>query len=166
MGIVAHIGIIQNQKQPYRYLNMDRGHIYVGNEPQWTDTVNRVTDFLNATLKKDDLFFALPYDCLYYYLTGKESPTRQLIFFDHIKIPPQQEISIIRELETRKITLVLMSSRIISPETGLGIFGKTYCPLLGAYVHDNFSPLIRQGGDWSQPPGWANNHGVIIFKRK
>jgi hypothetical protein len=166
LGIVAHIGSIQSQKQPYRYLNMDRGHIYVGNEPQWTDTVNRVTDYLNATLKENDLFFALPYDCLYYYLTGKESPTRQLIFFDHIKIPQQQEVSVIRELEANKIGFVLMSSRIISPEQGLGIFGKTYCPLIGQYIHDNFSPLIRQGGDWTQPPGWANNHGVIILKRK
>jgi len=166
LGIVAHIGMIESQKQPYRYLNMDRGHIYVGNEPQWTDTVNRVTDYLNTTLKKDDLFFALPYDCLYYYLTGKESPTRQLIFFDHIKIPPQQEVSVISELESKKIGYVLMSSRIISPETGLGIFGRTYCPLIGQYVHDEFVPLIRQGGDWTQPPGWANNHGVIILKRK
>ena len=59
-----------------------------------------------------------------------------------------------------------MSSRIMSPETGLGIFGKTYCPLLGQYIHDNFAPLVRQGGDWTQPPGWANNHGVIILKSK
>ena len=166
LGIVSHIGIIQSQKQPFRYLNMDRGQIYVGNEPQWTDTVNRVTDSLNSTIKNGDLFFALPYDCLYYYLTGKESPTRQLIFFDHIKIPPQQEISVIRELENNKIKLVLMSSRIISPETGLGVFGNTYCPLLGQYIHDNFAPLVRQGGDWTSPPGWANNHGVIILKRK
>jgi hypothetical protein len=166
LGIVAHIGIIQSQKQPFRYLSMDRGHIYVGNEPQWTDTVNRVTEFLNATLKKDDLFFAMPYDCLYYYLTGKESPTRQLIFFDHIKIPQQQEIAVIGELEKNRISYVLMSSRIISPETGLGIFGKTYCPLLAQYIDQVFVPLIRQGGDWTQPPGWANNHGVIILKRK
>jgi hypothetical protein len=166
LGIVSHIGIIQSQKQPYRYLSMDRGQVYVGNEPQWTDTVNRVAAFLNTTLKKDDLFFALPYDCLYYYLTARESPTRQLIFFDHIKIPQQQEVSVIRELESNKTSYVLMSSRIISPETGLGVFGKTYCPLLSRYVHDNFAPLVRQGGDWTQPPGWANNHGVIILKRK
>jgi hypothetical protein len=165
LGIVAHIGVIQSQKQPFRYLSMERGHIYVGNEPQWTDTVNSVTNFLNTTLKKDDQFFAMPYDCLYYYLTGKPSPTRQLIFFDHIKIPPQQEVSVIRELERNKISFVLMSSRIISNETGLGVFGKTYCPLLGQYIHDNFVPIVRQGGDWTQPPGWANNHGVIILKR-
>ena len=166
LGIAAHIGSIQNQKQPYRYLSMDRGHIYVGNEPQWTDTVNAVTHFLNTTLSKDDLFFAMPYDCLYYYLTGKETPTRQLIFFDHIKIPPQQEVSVIKELENNRISYVLMSSRIISDEKGLGIFGKTYCPLLGHYVHDRFVPLGRMGGDWSKPPGWANNHGVVILKRR
>jgi len=33
LGIVVHIGSIQNQKTPYRYLSMERGHIYVGNEP-------------------------------------------------------------------------------------------------------------------------------------
>ena len=166
LGVVAHIAMIQQQKVPYRYLSMDRGQIYVGNEPEWTDTVNKITGFLNTTLKKNDLFFALPYDCLYYYLSAKASPTRQLIFFDHIKIPPQQEVLVLRELDSHEVGYVLMSSRFMSPETGLGIFGKTYCPLLGRYVHDNFTPLVRQGGDWSQPPGWANNHGVLILKRK
>ncbi|MBF0571998.1 MAG: hypothetical protein HQL12_09040 [Candidatus Omnitrophica bacterium] len=165
LGIVAHIGSIQSQKHPYNYLSMPRGQIYVGNEPEWTDTVNKVTSFLNTTLKKGDLFFAMPYDCLYYYLTGKESPTRQLIFFDHIKIPQQQEISVIKELESHKIRLVLMSNRIVSDELGLGIFGKTYCPLLSQYIHENFSPLVRQGGDWTKPPKPNSNHGVIILKR-
>jgi len=166
LGVVAHIGVIQSQKQPYRYLAMDRGHIYVGNEPQWTDTVNKVTYFLSTTLKKDDQFFAMPYDCLYYYLTGKNSPTRQLIFFDHIKIPQQQEISVIQELEKNRTVYVLMSNRIKSDETGLGVFGQTYCPLLAQYINQVYAPLARQGGDWTQAPGWANNHGVIILKRK
>ncbi|MDE1921085.1 MAG: hypothetical protein KGJ09_07530 [Candidatus Omnitrophica bacterium] len=166
LGVVVHTGSIQSQKQPFRYLSMKRGQIYVGNEPQWTNTVNTVTSFLNATLKKNDYFFALPYDCLYYYLTGKESPTRQLIFFDHINIPREQEISVIKDLESHKVGYVLMSNRIISDEKGLGIFGKTYCPLLAIYIYKNYAPLVRQGGDWTKPPGWANNHGVIIFKRK
>jgi hypothetical protein len=59
-----------------------------------------------------------------------------------------------------------MSNRIKSDETGLGTFGKTYCPLLAAYIQQVYVPLARQGGDWTQAPGWANNHGVIIFKRK
>ncbi len=165
MGVVAHIGVIQSQKTPDRYLSMDRGKIYVGNETPWTDTVTKVNGFLTNGLRKDELFFALPYDCLYYYLSGKDSPTRQLIFFDHIKIPPQQEISVIRELEKNKVGYILMSNRFISPEVGLGIFGKTNCPLLGRYIHDNFTAIGRQGGDWTQPPGTAENHGVIILKK-
>jgi hypothetical protein len=166
LGIVSHIAIIESQKTPDHYLSMDRGQIYVGNEPQWTDTVNTVTGFLDTHLKKNELFFALPYDCLYYYLTGKESPTRQLIFFYHIKIPPQQEIAVIKELENKKTNFVLLSNRMISNETGLGIFGNSYCPLLGRYIHNNFTiGLARIGGDWTQPPGWANNHGVMILRR-
>ena len=166
LGLVSHIGSIQDQKTPERFLGMDRGQIYVGNEPQWTDTVNRVTYFLDTNLQKNELFFALPYDCLYYYLTGRPSPTRQLIFFDHIKIPLSQDVSVIKELENNKVGYVLLSSRFISPERGLGVFGRTYCPLLGSYVHDNFRLILRQGGDWTQAPGWANNHGVMILKRK
>ncbi|MDE2028202.1 MAG: hypothetical protein KGK03_09860 [Candidatus Omnitrophica bacterium] len=166
LGIVAHIGSIQSQKVPARYLSMDRGRIYVGNEPQWTNTVNTVTKFLDTSLKPNELFFALPYDCLYYYLTGKESPTRQLIFFDHINIPPEQEVSVIKELEEHRVGWVLMSNRIISDQEGLGIFGKTYCPLLAKYIYENFQPVVRQGGNWNKPPGWADNHGVIILKRK
>ena len=63
------------------------GGIYIANSPSWITTVEQTTEFLNHTLKPNELFFALPYDCLYYYLTDKKTPTRQLIFFEHIKIP-------------------------------------------------------------------------------
>ncbi len=151
---------------PERFLNFPRGQIYVGNERGWVETVNNATAFLNQNLKKDELFFALPYDCLYYYTTGRPSPTRQLIFFDHIKIPARQEVSIIKELESKKTAYVLISNRYMSSETGLGILGKTYCPLIYQYIMNNFEPVYRYGGNWQSEPGWGNNHGVIIFKRK
>ncbi len=153
-------------RTPDKFLNMPRGQIYVSNESEWVDTLNKVTAFLNQTLKKDEFFFALPYDCIYYYLTAKQSPTRQLIFFDHIKILPPQEVSIIKELEAKNISYVVMSNRIMSSETGLGIFGKTYCPLIYKYIMTNFTPVFRYGGNWESEPGWGNNHGVVIFKRK
>ena len=157
---------IKSSCAPDKFLNMPRGQIYVGNESAWVDTVNTVTAYLNQTLKKDELFFAMPYDCIYYYLTGRESPTRQLIFFDHIKIPSVQEVSVIKELKQHQVNYVLISNRIASSETGLGIFGKTYCPLIYQYIMSNFTPIWRYGGNWQAEPGWANNHGVIIFKRK
>ena len=75
------------------------GGIYITNTTSWITTVEQTTEFLNRILKPNELFFALPYDCLYYYLTDKKTPTRQLIFFDHIKIPTEQEVSVIAELE-------------------------------------------------------------------
>ena len=157
---------IHAQRIPPRFLSMPQGQIYVGNEGDWIETVATITEYLNTNLKKDELFFALPYDCIYYYLTGKPSPTRQLIFFEHIKIPTEQEMSIIRELENKRVNYVLMSNRMASSETGMGILGKTYCPLIYSYITSNFTPVARQGGNWQKEPGWGDNHGVIIFKRK
>ncbi len=153
-------------KTPAQAFTVDGATVYLGSQPSWINTVTQTTQFLNATLKADELFFALPYDGLYYYLTNKASPTRQLIFFDHIKIPPQQEASIIKELEKNKVNYCLVSSRAYARlEHGLGIFGQTYCPLIARYINDNFIPLARFG-DWTNEPGWAWNHGTLILKRK
>jgi len=149
-----------------QYLSLPRGGIYITNSPSWIATVSQTTEFLDKTLKSDELFFALPYDCLYYYLTGKRTPTRQLIFFDHIKIPAEQERSVIAELEKNHVNYVLLSSRAyVSQEPGLGYFGTSYCPLIGKYIQDHFSPMARFG-DWTNEPGWAWNHGTLILKRK
>jgi len=164
-GGLAHIEKIQSQKTPDHYLSMHRGQIYVGNEPQWVDTVNKTTNYLTTNLPPHALFFALPYDCLYYYLTGNQSPTRQLIFFEHIKIPPEQEVSVIKDLQMNHVNYVLISTRMASMEMDLGIFGRTYCPLLAKYLGDNFTQVYQQGGDPQRNPGWADNHGVFILKK-
>ncbi len=166
LGHVSTFFSIQQQRTPQNFLDGPHAKIYVGNEAGWTKTVNTVSAFLQQNLQKDELFLALPYDCIYYYLTDKPSPTRQLIFFDHIKITPEQETQIIQELEAKNIKYVLMSNRFMSSETGLGIFGKTYCPLLSSYIAQKFAPFTREGGDWQKEPGWGNNHGVMILKRK
>jgi len=157
---------VNSVKVESQYLSLPRAGIYVTNSPAWIATVEETTAFLDKTLKPNELFFALPYDCLYYYLTGKRTPTRQLIFFDHIKIPLDQERSVIAELEKNHVNYVLLSSRaFVRQEPGLGFFGTSYCPLLGKYVQDNFAPIARFG-DWTNEPGWAWDHGTLILKRK
>lgn len=157
---------IKAVKVESQYLSLPRGDVYITNASPWTITVKETTDFLNKTLKPSELFFALPYDCLYYFLTDKKSPTRQLIFFEHIKIPEAQERSVIADLEKNHVHYILMSNRAYArQEYGLGLLGKTYCPLIGKYIQDNFVPLARFG-DWSNEPGWAWNHGTLILKRK
>jgi len=163
LNVLPQLNAVKTESQ---YLPLPRGDVYVSNSPSWMAAVEQTTDFLNKTLKPDEMFFALPYDCLYYFLTDRKSPTRQLIFFEHIKIPPEQERSVIAELEKNNVRTIVLSSRAWArQELGLGILGGTYCPLIGKYIQDNFQPIARFG-DWTNEPGWAWNHGTLILKRK
>ena len=156
----------KNACKPENFLRAPTGQIYVGNDVDWVDTVNTVSAYLNKNLKKDELFFAMPCDSLFYYLTDKPGPSRQTIFFNVFHIPPQQELSVIRELEKNKVNYVLLSNRMKVNSRELGEFGKNYCPLLYSYIMKNFTYHYRYGGNWNAPAGWANNHGVILLKRK
>jgi hypothetical protein len=164
-GWRAQTGVINKVHTPNQYIANDKIKAYVMNRPEWIDTVEKTTAFLNKNLKPDEQFFALPYDALYYYLTGRKSPVRLLIYFEHINIPPEQEKDIIASLEAKKINWVVVSSRMNAREQGLGKLGITYCPLIGKYLQDNFTP-VTQFGDWQNEPGWGWNHGTVVLKRK
>ena len=151
-------------KVPSQFLSQRSGQIYVQNQPEWMDTVNSTVKFLNDNLKNDESFFALPYDPLYYYLTERKSPTRQLIFFKHINIPPQQEKTIIAELEKANTRYIVISNRSEAYLDSLGHFGKDYCPLLYAYIFENYSP-VAAFGDWEKPAEAVFNHAVKIYKK-
>lgn len=163
---VADIDSVRNKKIPEQFLAIEHGRITAGNDPRWFSTVTQTTEFLKKTVPHDQTFLALPYDPLYYYLTDRTSPTRQLIFFEHINIPQEQEATIIAELERNKVNYILISNRAIAKEEpGLGVFGTTYCTTLAKFIADNFEP-IAQFGDWRNEPGWAWNHGTQVLKRK
>ena len=169
LGIFCSFSIstqVNSVKVEGQYVDLPKGGIYITNAHAWISTVEETTNYLNNALKGNELFFALPYDCLYYYLTGKRTPTRQLIFFEHIKIPMEQERSVIADLERNHVNYIVLSSRAFArQELGLGFLGNTYCPLIGKYIQENFRPVARFG-DWRNEPGWAWNHGTLILKRK
>ncbi|MCK5083109.1 MAG: hypothetical protein KAR31_09415, partial [Candidatus Omnitrophica bacterium] len=54
-------------------LGMDRASILTTNSNSWQAAVKQTTSFLKKNLAPEESFFALPYDPLYYYLTGKKS---------------------------------------------------------------------------------------------
>ncbi|MBU0467579.1 MAG: glycosyltransferase family 39 protein [Candidatus Omnitrophica bacterium] len=160
-----HSLMMKALKIPINYMPIERTKVFTINPPQWKYTVFQTTEFLKSNLKENETFFALPYDTLYHYLTNKKSPTRQLIFFEHLNIPAEQEEKIIKELEEKNVNWVLLSSRLSLDKKGMGIFGKTYCPILHQYINDTFEEVVRYG-DWVNEPGWAWNHGTMILKRK
>ncbi len=157
--------IMQQVKTPDRFLSDANAQVYLGNAPAFIETVRQTTDFINKKIPLNENIFVLPYDPLYYYLTNHKSPTRQIIFFDHIHISEKQELQVIDDLETKHVTWVVFSNRVASNEQGLGVFGQTYCPTLAKYISDNFVPAAHFG-DWTNPPGWAWNHGMKIWKKK
>lgn len=162
---VHSIDLVREKKIPEQFLALEHGRVTTGNPENWFSAVSQTTEYLQKNIPQNETFFALPYDPLYYYLTNKTSPTRQLIFFEHINIPQDQEMLIIDDLKQKQVNYILLSNRAFATqEPGLGVFGKTYCPLLGKYIADHFQP-VAQFGEWQYEPGWAWHHGTQILKR-
>jgi len=151
-------------KNPFHYFPLEKAKIYTRNSPAWLATATYTVNHLKKNLKEEETFLAIPYDPLYYYLTDKKSPTRQLIFFDHINIPKEQEEKIISELEKKQVNWIVLSNRSHANEPGLGRFGVTYCVLLGEYIRKNFE-IVAQFGDWINEPLWSSNHGTRVLRR-
>ncbi len=153
------------ERRPEQFMEQSRAQVFVHNTRAWISTVRQTTDHLQQMLGPQETFLALPHDPLYYYLTGRVSPTRMLFFSSNMKIPPQQERKIIAELERKNVNVVVLSSRIRWHDADWSeAFGVTYCPLLAQYIRERFVPVARFGD-------WQNNsadgaHGTMVLKRK
>jgi len=151
-------------KYPQQYLFDPHLKIYVNNPPEWIKTVSSATGYLSSNLKADERFLAIPYEPLYYYLTEQRSPVREIMVFDFVHVPPEQEVQMMERLKEQKVNYVLLSNRVKSTEPGMGEFGKTYCPNLAKYIDAHFRE-VASFGDWNQSAGWFAPHAVKIYKR-
>jgi len=151
-------------KNPAHLLKIGKNKIYTSQPPKWFHTVISATNFIKKNVPPLDKILVLPLDPLYLFLSDRDSAARQLVFFEHINITEKQEQKTISEMEDGNGNWVIISNRAVSQEQGLGVFGKTYCPLLAKYIGDHFT-VVAEFGDWVNPPGWAWNHGVRILKR-
>jgi hypothetical protein len=133
--------------------------------PKWSKVVRETADYLKANLKEDETFLAVPYDAMYYFLTGKTSPVYLLAFFPYINISPQEELWMIAQMEAQKVNWVLLSNRAVSNEVHIGVMGKDYCPTLTRYILRNFT-VDATIGDWNQKAFYSIHHSVRIYKRK
>ena len=152
-------------KTPGHFFANERARIYVGNDGEWMHTVQSATQFLENRLRPDETFFAFPYDSLYYFLTGRKSPTRELIFFEHAKMTEAQERDVIANLEKKKVNWVLMSNRTQAAPQEKGIYGASFCRVLAPYLATNFEE-VAEFGPWNRTAGWVSNHAVKILHRR
>jgi hypothetical protein len=152
-------------KKTGRFWDDPRARIYTFNSPEWISTVEQTVGYLKERLKPGEKIFVLPYDPIYYYLTGTTAPTQLLTFFYINHIPVEQQAATIADLERNHVRYVVLSNRANTPELGLGYLGTTHCRLLAAYLIDRFEK-VAMFGDWQNPPAWIDHHGTIILKRK
>ena len=165
LQVNSKIDFLESRKDPKYFLGIERGGVLLGNSVQWTDTVQKTVLFLEKQLEPDEMFFALPYEPLYYYLLGRPSPTYQYIFFDYMLIPAQQDAQTVADLKEKNIRWVVLSNRGSSREKGIGNFGVSHSQMLSEYLSNNFE-LTQELGIWGKELKWNDNHGIRILKMK
>jgi len=146
------------------FMKEKNAKVFVNNPPEWVRTVEEVSRYLEGHLAPGEMFLALPYEPLYYYLTDRKSPVPENTFFGEF-ITTEQERRIITDLERKKINTIILSNRCLSKAEGLGVFGIDYCPLLAKYLFSNFKKEAGFG-NWQEHRDLAINHAVMIYKRK
>jgi hypothetical protein len=157
--------LVRQVHNPGHLLSRGETRAYSLQDPGWIDTVNRTCDFIEKNVPSGDKLFTVPFDTLYNFLTGRDQPVRQWVYFQHMIIPEEQQRATILGLEQERVNWILLSNRAISIEPGLGLFGVEYCQVLGRYIQENFD-VAANFGPWTREPSWAWNHGVLILKRK
>ena len=167
--VLAQLKVNLRQQDMFRkslfYLPVDKAKIFTGNRLPWQQTMTQTVLYLKENLAPGELFLALPYDPLYYFLADRKSPTRQLALFKFLDVQPEQDREIIDSLKIKNVKWVLLSNRAITVEASLGMFGRDYCPLLAGYIDENYV-TVASFGVWTPAPSWAWFHGTKILKRK
>ena len=127
-----------------RYLDFERGKIYITHLNSSTvETMKKVTRFLLENTKPGDSILTLPIAPLYCFLSGRSHAVRELYFGcvgrdAHLR--DWQEERVLRELEIKKVPLVVLSN-LETPAPGLGGFGKDCCQKIARYVLEHYKEV-------------------------
>ncbi|MBF0483914.1 MAG: hypothetical protein HQL25_04315 [Candidatus Omnitrophica bacterium] len=161
----SYLALINKAAKPTSCLNWNGSKVCTFQEPAWFLTVYQTLDFIDKNIPSNEPIFCVPYDALYLFLTKHKSPTREIMLFQHFRIPPEQDKAIVDTLEKKHVKWVIISNRAISIEDGMGVLGQDYCPQLAAYLEKNFE-IVKGFGQWNNQPSWAWNHATRILRRK
>ena len=119
--------------------------------------------FLVSQIDENEKFLAIPYDPIYYYLSNRDSATRQLAIL-HFSDSKEQDL--LKEIKENEVKHILLSNRAYRDhDTRFGVFGKDYGKKLQKYIDEYFEE-IATFGPWEASPGWTTNHAVKIYRRK
>ncbi|MFA6378474.1 MAG: hypothetical protein WCX16_01675 [Candidatus Omnitrophota bacterium] len=154
------IKTIKSSDLPFR-LHLAKGEIYTANPPNLNEVFRQATMFFELNVDRGELFFAFPYDPLYYFLLNRKTPTRLLCFQKNVmNISLRQEMETVKDLERSHVKWIIFS------DTRFKDFIDGYCPYLTSYIFNHFE-LVAGYGEWTNDlPEWINAQAVMILKRK
>ena len=150
---------IQANKTPESHLKINGNDIYVeAYQKENIKTIAQASAYLIKNVPPGEKIAAIPYDALYYFLSGHDSVLRDMWFFQG----PRN----VRLLEERKVNYIVLSNRATHDIEAKGaVFGKNYGVGLARYLDENFDH-VATFGPWGKPFDWLLNHAVKIYKRK
>jgi hypothetical protein len=152
-------------RTPERYLNFERGGIYLLKENQSTlESIKGATQFILKNTSPKQRILAVPAAPLYCFLSGRDHAARELYFSGHSRLRDWQEERIVRDLEAEEAPLFLLTN-LDNQGPGMGKFGETHSQKLGKYLFEHYQETTHFGHPW-EVPNARTSHAVKIFQRK
>jgi len=151
-------------KHPLNKLWIGKNEIYLHpTQRPSIHTLTNATIFLVSQIDENEKFLAIPYDPLYYYLSNRDSATRQLTILDFSE---SKEQDLLGEIKKNEVKHILISNRAYrDSDPRFGVLGKKYGIKLQKYINEYFEE-IATFGPWEASSGWTANHAVKIYRKK
>ncbi len=152
-------------KRPETRLNIPPNQVYVAKQhQQWLETIVPAVGFIKQNVPQNDKILAIPYAPLYYFLSGRDSGSRTLLFLQLLR--EEKELEILKEIDDNNVNFIIISNRAFRDvEKRFGSFGKDYGGLLAEHIFENFEE-VAAFGPWEKQAHWIINHAVKIYRRK
>ncbi len=161
-----HWKFTERFQKPEQYFEFRGINIYVTEHPKDIKSMLDTAKYLETNIPKEKHFYAFPTLGLYYYLAQKPLPDWLLGFYKLIKVTPQQEFSLIKNLESKKIDYIVQGAVAYAGFGAWGKFGKDYGRLFDRYMKKYFEEISRQGEWNANPERYKGGMGTRVFKRK
>lgn len=127
---------------------------------------NDIHEFITQETQPGEPILSAPYAGLHNFLADRPFPTRHIDFLKTSRLQPRDEQEVIDAMTRATVRLVLVSNHVRESFGGLGDnYLPTTCPLLWKHIIENYEP-VGTLGDFSAPPMWVGNYGVIVFWKK
>jgi hypothetical protein len=132
------------------YFDASRARIYSADDSD-APIIAEVVNFLEHEIPSNQPLAAFPHDALLIYLSGHQNAMRDDDYQWMLFPDPESDMEVARELESKKVSKILLSNFIGIKRGEPMIFGKDYLPETFKYIQNHYG-VVRTFGD--NPQGY------------